>query len=154
VTGTPPYQPLGCGSISPDSQRAHARVELRGGVEAYVRAAGGLLAPGGLAVVCADARRPERVERAAAAAALKLVRRMDVVPVAGRPALFTVFTLARAADAATVDCEQAAELVARDANGTRTTAALALRAFFDLASLVGEPPSPRLRPRSQAVNVG
>jgi tRNA1Val (adenine37-N6)-methyltransferase len=154
VTGTPPYQPLGRGSISPDLQRAHARVELRGGVEAYLRAAGRLLAPGGSVVVCADARHPERVERGAAEAGLKLVRRMDVVPLARRPALFTAFTLARASDVATVACERACELVARDGDGRRTAAALELRAFFDLPLPITEPPSPRLRARTQAVKVG
>ena len=71
VTGTPPYMPPGTSTPSPDSQRAHARVELRGGIEDYLSAMGKLLAPGGRAIVCGDARRPERAYAGAAAAGLR-----------------------------------------------------------------------------------
>jgi tRNA1Val (adenine37-N6)-methyltransferase len=56
VTGTPPYLPKEHGTLPPDSQKAHARFELRGGVEAYIGAAARVLAPGGTFVVCAGAR--------------------------------------------------------------------------------------------------
>ncbi|HJL20252.1 MAG TPA: methyltransferase, partial [Sandaracinaceae bacterium LLY-WYZ-13_1] len=93
VTGTPPYLPPETASPSTDAQRTHARLEMRGGVEAYLAAAAPLLASGGRFVVCCDARRPERALEGGAAAGLAAVRRRDVVPRAGRKGpLFTVWT--------------------------------------------------------------
>lgn len=142
VTGTPPYMPKEEGTVPPDSQRAHARVELRGGVEAYLRAAARALAEDGRAVVCAPARAPHRVIAGAAAAGLAPIRRRDVVPRAGhKGALFTVWTLARA-PAASRSLEHAPDLVARDEGGARTETARELRRFFDLPVNEAEAPSP------------
>jgi len=58
VTGTPPYLPPGTATPSPDAQRAAARIELRGGIEAYLVAAAHAVAPDGRVVVCADGRTP------------------------------------------------------------------------------------------------
>jgi tRNA1Val (adenine37-N6)-methyltransferase len=137
VTGTPPYFPPGTATPSPDAQRAHARHELRGGVEAYVRAAAVALAPGGRAVVCADARRPERVLGTAGEAGLVPLRRLDAVPRQGRKGpLFGVWTLARMEDvSAEVELEVAPPFVARDAEGRRTPEYLALREAFGLVAL-------------------
>jgi tRNA1(Val) A37 N6-methylase TrmN6 len=148
VTGTPPYQPLGQGTVSPDAQRAHCRVELRGGVEVYIEAAACALAPDGVLVVCADARAPERVERAAQACGLAPVASCDVIAGAGKPALFAVWTLVRAG-AQPAACVREPAFVARDAQGRRTPEALALRRFFDLPVPSAEAPSPKLRERSQ-----
>jgi tRNA1(Val) A37 N6-methylase TrmN6 len=154
VTGTPPYQPPGQGSVSPDSQRAHARVELRGGVEDYLRAAARAVAPGGLVVVCADARTPERVERGAREAGLRWVTRQDVVPAAEykRP-LFGVFTLTRPAEEGTDPGEGGApehlpDLIARNADGSRGEDVRALRRFFELPIRDDEAPSPRGKGRA------
>lgn len=150
VTGTPPYQPPGSGTLSPDPQRAHARVELRGGVEAYLEAAARALAPAGALVVCADARTPQRVPNAAPACGLAAIARLDVVPAAGKAALFSVFTLVGAAHAgAGGACVRAPDFVARDAAGRRTAEALALRRFFGLPAPEHEAASPRLRARTQ-----
>jgi len=95
VTGTPPYLPLGTALPSPDPQRAAARIELRGGVEAYLLAASRVLAPDGRAVVCADGRFPDRVLRGAAAAGLAPLQRIDIFPRASAPdPLFAVWTCA------------------------------------------------------------
>ena len=51
VTGSPPYFPLGSGVIPLDSQKAHARFELRGDVSHYARAAALHLEPGGWLVL-------------------------------------------------------------------------------------------------------
>lgn len=149
VTGTPPYQRPGSATPSPDPQRAHARVELRGGVEDYVRAAARVLAPGGRVVVCADARAPERVERAARAAGLTPLHALDVVPRATQVgALFTVWSLEHATPG--VARARGHEIfLARDASGARTEEARAVRRFFDLPLPDDEPPSPRLRPRTR-----
>ncbi len=143
VTGTPPYMPPAEGTVSPDPQRAHARMELRGGVEDYLRAAGEIVAEGGRVVVCADARRPDRILGTAPAAGLVAVRSRDVVPRAGKKGpLFTVWTLARAGDAPAREPERAPALIARDEAGARTADAHALRRFFDLPVNLEEAPSP------------
>lgn len=128
VTGTPPYLPLGTASASPDLQRAAARIELRGGVEDYLAAAARVLSPEGVVVVCSDGRAPERVVRGAAAAALVPARRLDVVPKAGRPPLFSVWTCAFAARGPL----RHDTLVMRDERGDRTPASEAMRRAFGL----------------------
>lgn len=138
VTGTPPYQPPGTATPSPDAQRAHARIELRGGVEDYLRAMGRLLAEGGRAVVCADGRRPERVREGAAQAGLAIVRKRDFVPREGRvDPLFSVFTLAPAGEPG-IAYEEAPAFFARTRDGARTEEYFALRAFFGLPRREGE----------------
>jgi tRNA1(Val) A37 N6-methylase TrmN6 len=141
VTGTPPYVPPEMATPSPDAQRAYARQEFRGGVEGYVHAAARVLALHGRAVVCADARFPERVFTSAQEAGLRVVRRRDAVPRAGSAPLFSVFTLA-SAQAAVVPYVHEPAWVARDANGARTEAYHQLRAFFGMAAPVGEASSP------------
>lgn len=150
VTGTPPYKKPGTATPSPDPQRAHARIELRGGVEAYLAAAARMLAPRGTFVVCMESEGRERVEQGASAAGLAIVERLDVIPIAGRKGrLFSVFRLRHAA---LVELPPtAAEIVLRDAAGVRTEAALELRRFFGLSDPVNEPPSP---PKSLASECG
>lgn len=148
VTGTPPYQPPGTATPSPDAQRAHARMELRGGVEAYVHAAKRALAPDGLAVVCADARKPERVRDAARDAGLVPVRSLDTVPRAGAAPLFTVWTLAhRTPGLGSGVPEEVERFLVREADGARSAASREVRRFFDLPLPDDEAPSPRLRAR-------
>jgi tRNA1Val (adenine37-N6)-methyltransferase len=130
VTGTPPYLPLGTAPPSPDPQRAAARLELRGGVEDYLAAAARVLAPEGLVVVCADGRAPGRVVEGAAAAGLCPVRRVDIVPRAGKRALFSVWTCARSTRGAV----EHLEVVMRDKQGERTEASREMRRAFGLGS--------------------
>ncbi len=148
VTGTPPYFDPQKSSPSTDSQRTHARIEMRGGIEAYLRAGAHGLSASGRMVVCGDARRPDRVQMGANAAGLRLLARRDVVPRAGKDALFTIWTLARSAGDAPSDALFEHEpLVARDENGARTEQAHALRRFFGLEVNESEAPSPPLRVR-------
>jgi hypothetical protein len=96
ITGTPPYKKPGTATPSPDPQRAHARIELRGGVEEYLATAARMLAPSGTVVVCMETGASARVEDGARAARLSIVERLDVVPIAsGKGRLFSVFTLER-----------------------------------------------------------
>jgi tRNA1(Val) A37 N6-methylase TrmN6 len=148
VTGTPPYLPLGSATPSPDPQRAHARMELRGGVEDYVRAAARTLAPRGRAVVCADARRRERVLASAREVGLVPVHRLDMVPREGARALFTVWSLAHRASVRPAPAVEERWL-ARDADGARTASAHEVRRHFDLPLPEDETPSPRTRPRAR-----
>ena len=142
ITGTPPYLPPGSALVSPDPQRAAARIELRGGVEDYLVAAGALLAPGGRVVICADGRHPERVWGGAERAGLCPQRRVDVLarPGARRP-LLSVWTLARAAAPLEI-----AHLATRDSGGARTPQAQALRACFGLAAPSDRSPGGDVRP--------
>lgn len=128
VTGTPPYVPPGKSTPSPDSQRAHARVELRGGVEDYLEAAAALVAPGGVVVVCGDARFPQRAFAGAERVGLHPRRQRDARPRAGRPPLFSVWTFTPKPGS----FEHASDFVARDEEGQRTDAYFALRAAFGL----------------------
>jgi tRNA1(Val) A37 N6-methylase TrmN6 len=133
ITGTPPYQPPGTATPSPDSQRAHARIELRGGVEDYLLAASRLLVPQGRFVVCAEGRHPERVRKGADAARLRILRQLSVWPREGREhPLFHVFTLAPKANASAESEPAHAHFVARDAAGRRSDEYVAMRAFFGL----------------------
>ncbi len=70
VTGAPPFMPVGSGTMPADAQRAAARFELLGGVEAYFAAAALALAEDGVASVLMDAARPARYRAAVEAAGL------------------------------------------------------------------------------------
>ena len=131
ITGTPPYMPPGTSTPSPDAQRTYARIEMRGGVEAYLAAGAPRLAPGGRMVVCCDARTPERALGGARAAGLAPVRKRDAIPRAGgKGPLFTVWTFAPAAEEPSF--EEAPPFVARTEDGVRTDAYFTVRAFFGL----------------------
>ncbi|MGA0894070.1 MAG: tRNA1(Val) (adenine(37)-N6)-methyltransferase [Ilumatobacteraceae bacterium] len=125
VTGTPPYFPPGTASHAADEQRARARVETRGGIDAYVEAGATVLADDGWLVVCGDADAEPRLHGAAALAGLHLAARWVVVPRAGRPPLFTVWALQHHAPAAIAE----RILTLRDEHGERTVDAKTLRAF-------------------------
>jgi tRNA1(Val) A37 N6-methylase TrmN6 len=141
VTGTPPYFPAETVTLPPDPQRAHARVELRGGVESYLAAAARLVSDGGVVVLCADAKKPERVIDGARASGLHVRTRRDVVPREGKGPLVGVWSLSPR-DGPFV---RHADLVARDAAGARTGIQHALRAFFGL-TIAPEAPSPGKKP--------
>jgi tRNA1(Val) A37 N6-methylase TrmN6 len=146
VTGTPPYLPKEHGTFPPDAQRAHARFELRGGVEAYVAAAARVLAPSGVFVICAGARTGERLERATKEAGLHVHATLSVIPSIAKGELFSVWTLGATAErpAPTVP------FIARDEHGARTAASREVRSFFGLPIANGEAPSPLLRARGRA----
>ncbi len=142
VTGTPPYMPPGTATPSPDTQRAHARVELRGGVEDYLDAAASLVREGGHIVVCCDARFPGRVLDHAPSLGLVPLRQVDAIPRAGhKGALFSVFTLRRGGAPAMLE---EAPFTARDVEGARSDAYRAVRAHFGLP---GQPPPAAKDPR-------
>lgn len=134
VTGTPPYLPVGTALASPDEQRAAARIELRGGVEAYLEGAARIVSSEGRVVVCADARHPERVEAGARSADLVPLRRRDIVPRARATPLFSVWTL-RPRTVSDDDAFAPVEVLRatmRDEEGRRTAQARSMRAVFGL----------------------
>lgn len=99
VTGTPPYIPIGSGLVSSKAQRGPCCFETRGGIEDYAHAAAALLAPGGRFVACYGAQPEARGEEAARAAGLAVLRRVDVIPRAGKPVLLRVLVAAHENDA-------------------------------------------------------
>jgi tRNA1(Val) A37 N6-methylase TrmN6 len=141
ITGTPPYVSPRQATPSSDAQRAFARQEWRGGVEDYVFAASRVLDVHGRLVVCADARSPARVEQAALRSGLAVLVRLEVFPRAGRPALFSVFQLARSGSEAG-EAARVETFVARDEGGRRSEAYHALREYFGMARPAHEPASP------------
>ena len=131
ITGTPPYMPEGTSTPSPDSQRAYARIEYRGGVDAYIETAATLLNEVGTLVVCSDARAAVRVQLSAKRAGLSIHKQVDMIPRPNKPPLFSVWVLRR--DKRDGDLEHA-DFVARSEIGERTDAYRELRAFFGLPS--------------------
>jgi tRNA1Val (adenine37-N6)-methyltransferase len=124
ITGTPPYFPPDTAVDAMDAQRAHARIEYRGGIDAYVLAGAPALADDGAMVLCGDARTEARLRAAATRAGLHVVARTSIVAHAPKPPLFAVWTLARHPEALALE-----ELVLRDAAGNTTADAARLRAF-------------------------
>lgn len=127
ITGTPPYFPPGSVLDAKDEQRAYARIEYRGGIEAYLATAARVLSATGVMVACTDARAADRVARGAEAAKLFVHARCEVVPRAGERPLFSIWTLGRAHQEVA-----SSALVLRDAAGERTEDARNLRRFSGL----------------------
>jgi len=97
VTGSPPYFPEGTATGANHPQAVPARIEVRGNVADYARAASRILAPGGLFAFVFPAAGP-RVNDALRDAGLTLIRRRDVVFKEGEPPLIALFAAARAED--------------------------------------------------------
>lgn len=132
VTGSPPYFDVRAGVVPADSQKAHARFELRGDVRDYCARARASLAPGGVFVFCLPTVQRERAERAVRDAGLALVASRDVIPREGASPLFSLYAcrLASEHDAAPV---LEPPHVVRDREARVTEAHEAVRASFGLA---------------------
>ncbi len=130
ITGTPPYFPPDRALDADDAQRALARVEYRGGVDAYILSGARLLGREGTLVVCGDARALQRTTSASVASGLSIQARCDVVPRAGRPPLFSVWTMGFAAATSRLD-----SLTLRDAAGQPTPDQERLREFCGIARM-------------------
>jgi tRNA1(Val) A37 N6-methylase TrmN6 len=98
VLGSPPYFPPGTGIEGDHPQKVACRFELRGDIGDYAAAAARHLAPGGVFTCVFPEEQRARVERAASASALVIVRRRAVVFKEGEPPLITVFAMMRAID--------------------------------------------------------
>jgi tRNA1Val (adenine37-N6)-methyltransferase len=98
VLGSPPYFPSGSGIEGDHPQKVACRFELRGDIQDYARVAAAHLDAGGVfACVFPDEQRA-RVEQAAAAVELVIVRRRPVIFREGQPPLVTLFAMVRASD--------------------------------------------------------
>jgi tRNA1Val (adenine37-N6)-methyltransferase len=132
VTGSPPYFPPRSGVVPQDSQRAHARFELRGNVGDYAKAAVRHLAPGGWFVVCFPSPQKQRALDGITASGLNVVRLRDVIPRETLPPLFTLFACRHPADS---PGETIVEdpLTVRHADGRLTGEMAAVRRVFGFA---------------------
>jgi len=132
ITGSPPYFPTSAGIVPQDSQKAHARFELRGDVSDYERAAQRHLAPAGWFVFCFPTPQKARALSAAASAGLAVARLRDVIPRAGLAPLFSLFACRNAADVS--ECVIDAPLTVRGADGELSAAMQQVRQGFGFSS--------------------
>ena len=98
VLGSPPYFPPGTGVEGDHPQKVACRFELRGDIGDYARIAAAHLAPGGLFACVFPEEQRARVEAAARAASLAIIRRRPIVFREGEAPLVTLFAMTRALD--------------------------------------------------------
>ncbi len=98
VTGSPPYWPVGTASEAAHAQAIPARLEVRGSVADYAKAAARILAPGGVFAFVFPTAQLDRALHAIDDAGLKLIRRRDVIFKEGETPLITLFAATRATD--------------------------------------------------------
>ncbi len=93
VTGSPPYFDVSAGIVPRDSQKAHARFELRGTVFDYARAARRALASTADSrfVFCFPTPQKARAFKALHESGFSAVRHRDVIPREGLGPLFSLF---------------------------------------------------------------
>lgn len=129
ITGSPPYFRPGSGVLPQDSQKAHARFELRGDVSDYARAAVAHLGEGGWFVLCFPTPQKQRALAALAEAGLWVVRLRDVVPRETLPPLFTLFACRQARDS-NAETTAEAPLTVRLESGRLTEEMAGVRRVF------------------------
>jgi tRNA1Val (adenine37-N6)-methyltransferase len=132
ITGSPPYFPTSAGIVPQDSQKAHARFELRGDVSDYARTAQRHLAHGGWFVFCFPTPQKARALAAVAGAGLSVARVRDVIPRAGLAPLFSLFACRHREDATEYVLD--APLLVRDENGQLTDEMQQVRRRFGFAA--------------------
>jgi tRNA1Val (adenine37-N6)-methyltransferase len=128
ITGSPPYFPVSAGIVPQDSQKAHARFELRGDVSDYASAARRHLAPEGWFVFCFPTPQKARALTAVANAGLVVVRLRDVIPRQGLAPLFSLFACRQPESSG--ECVTDAPLVVRDETGELSAAMQQVRRGF------------------------
>jgi tRNA1(Val) A37 N6-methylase TrmN6 len=133
VTGSPPYFDVSAGIVPADSQKAHARFELRGDIGDYARAAKRHLEPGGLFVLCFPWPQKARALAALRGEGFASITHRDVVPRTGLAPLFSLYAC-RLEGSAEVE---EAPFVVRHEDGTHT------QAMHDVRARFGWPPSRR-----------
>ena len=124
ITGSPPYIPPDKGVHSPHPQRAGARMELRGDVFDYCRAAARHLADGGVFALCHAGLDP-RPPQAIAAAGLTLLHRREVYFRRDKPPTIALYLAGWSGQTVEVP-----PLVIREPDGEQTSEIAAIRAMF------------------------
>jgi tRNA1(Val) A37 N6-methylase TrmN6 len=125
VTGSPPYFPIGTGSLPQDSQKAHARFELKGDLGDYARAAQRHITEDGLFVFCFPFQQKSRGIKLVTDAGFTLITIRDVVPIAGKPPLFSLYS---ASLSFTGTLAEESPLIVATEDGTYTPEMTALQA--------------------------
>jgi tRNA1(Val) A37 N6-methylase TrmN6 len=128
ITGSPPYFPVSAGIVPRDSQKAHARFELRGDVSDYASTARRHLAPGGWFVFCFPTPQKARALAAVVSAGLAVNRVRDVIPRDGLAPLFSLFACRHPEPGG--ECVADAPLVVREASGSLSAAMQQVRRGF------------------------
>lgn len=98
VLGSPPYWPLGTRVEAAHPQAIPARLEVRGDIGDYARAAARILAPGGVFVTVFPLDQVARGEQAYRDAGLLLLRQQDVIFKEGEPYGLRLFAGSRRGD--------------------------------------------------------
>ncbi len=129
VTGSPPYFDVSAGVVPADSQKAHARFELRGTIADYARAAAYHLEPDGVFVFCFPWAQKSRAVKAVQVEGFSITHQRDVVPREGLTPLFSVFACRLGAHPKTDE----PPFIVRNAAGKHTDAMHAVRARFGWA---------------------
>jgi len=130
ITGSPPYFPQGSGVLPQDSQKAHARFELRGDVADYAVAAARLLEPAGYLVLCFPSRQKQRAIAGIAASGLQITRQRDVIPRETLEPLFTLFACQIPTASSTGPPQLEPPFVVRHESGVLTEAMKAVQRSF------------------------
>jgi len=129
ITGSPPYFPADTGVMPQDSQKAHARFELRGDVSDYAKAAADHLAADGWFVLCFPAPQKARALTGIANAGLAVIRVRDVIPRRTLAPLFSLFACRHASVLEEPTVEEP-DLIVRETCGTLTAEMAAVRRTF------------------------
>ena len=129
VTGSPPYWDVSEGVVPADSQKAAARFELRGTVDAYAASARAHLAVDGRFVFCFPSVQGTRAHAACGGNDLVVESERAVIPRAGAAPLFTLYCARRRGDAGPEYTIEQPHVV-RDADGDPTAMHAAARATF------------------------
>ena len=127
ITGSPPYIPTDKGVISPHPQRAACRMELRGSIIDYAKAASLRLKEDGIFVVCFAAGDPRGLQ-GIQEAGLYCSLRQDVIFRADLPPTISIFV----AQKTPCDVHHAPPITIRDAEGKWTPSYTAVRNFDPL----------------------
>jgi tRNA1(Val) A37 N6-methylase TrmN6 len=98
VLGSPPYFPLGSGIEGDHPQKVACRFEMRGDIGDYASVAAAHLSAGGVFACVFPDEQIDRVNSAAHAASLTIVRRRPVVFRDGEPPLVALFLMMKAVD--------------------------------------------------------
>lgn len=129
VTGSPPYFDVASGIVPSDSQKAHARFELRGDVRDYARVAKLHLEPDGLFVFCFPWPQKARALAAVRDEGFTVTAQRDVVPREGLTPLFSLFACRLDGGSETIE----PPFVVRHEGGSHTQAMHDVRARFGWA---------------------
>lgn len=129
ITGSPPYFPANAGVVPQDSQKAHARFELRGDVSDYAKAAVAHLTDDGWFVLCFPTPQKSRALNGIADAGLAVVRIRDVIPRGTLAPLFSLFACRHASPTDASILEEP-PLIVRETCGRLTAEMAAVRRVF------------------------